>query len=89
MPSSYVGRSATTVSSGSASRRCYLTLSVYPAFRVRNRGDVLRALAIFATNRVDFGDAMIVASMERAQSTEIFSHDQDFDRFPHFTRHEP
>ena len=60
-----------------------------PGFHVRNRGDVLRALAIFARDRVDFGDAMIVASMERAQSTEIFSYDQDFDRFPHFTRHEP
>jgi len=39
--------------------------------------------------RLDFGDAMIVASMEEGGSTTLYSYDRDFDPVPGITRLEP
>ena len=60
-----------------------------PGFRVRNRRAVLAALDLFASQNVDFGDAMIVASMRQAGSRILYSYDTDFDRVPGLTRVEP
>ncbi|MDQ3044412.1 MAG: hypothetical protein M3R06_04565 [Chloroflexota bacterium] len=60
-----------------------------PGFHVRNRGAVLRAFAIFATNRVDCGDVMIVANVERTGIGEMVSYNRDSDRFPDINRSEP
>ena len=59
-------------------------------FHIRNRQVVLRALALYATTSLDFGDVCIVASMERSSSTVLYSYDHGFDRFtPAITRQEP
>lgn len=60
-----------------------------PGFRVQPRRLLLRALDIDAATTLDFGDAMIVVSMERAGATTVYSYDHDFDRIPGITRHEP
>jgi predicted nucleic acid-binding protein len=59
-------------------------------FRVRNRRAVLRSLELHGnTTTVDFGDAIIVATMEQSGATTLYSFDHDFDRIPGITRHEP
>ena len=60
-----------------------------PGFRVRNRPTVLRALEMYGAINVDFGDAMIVASMEHDGATTVYSYDHDFDRFAGLMRAEP
>lgn len=57
--------------------------------RIPNRAVVLRALAIFGATNVDFGDAMIAASMASARSRVVMSYDRHFDRLPGVDRHEP
>ena len=59
-------------------------------FRVRNKRAVLRALQLYGTiPRLDFGDAMIVATMEQTGAQNLYSYDRDFDRFAGFSRIEP
>jgi predicted nucleic acid-binding protein len=60
-----------------------------PHFRVRQRRTVLRALALYANTNLDFGDVFILASMEQARSTTLYSYDQGFDRISSITRSEP
>lgn len=38
---------------------------------------------------LDFGDALLVAAMEREGATDLYSFDRDFDRFPWLNRREP
>lgn len=58
--------------------------------RIRNKRAVLRALELYgATARLDFGDAMIVATMEQTGSENLYSYDRDFDRIRGVTRIEP
>ena len=67
-----------------------LTLLVdLPHFRVDRRRLVLQALELFAATRLDFGDAMLVASMEEAGVTTLYSYDRDYDRLPQIHRQEP
>ena len=65
------------------------TLLRLPLFKVRNRRALMRALEIYATTNVDFGDAMIAASMRQAASETIYSFDQDFDKRLGITRIQP
>ena len=60
-----------------------------PRFHVANRQVVLAALAVYGENKFDFGDAMIVASMQEEGATEVFSYDHDFDGISGITRQEP
>lgn len=60
-----------------------------PHFRVKNRRAVLRALELYASTNLDFGDVLIVSSMEQAGSTMLYSYDKGFDRIMGVTRHEP
>jgi predicted nucleic acid-binding protein len=60
-----------------------------PGFRIRHRRAVLRALELYASTNIDFGDALIVASMERAGSHIVYSYDTHFDSIPTVTRHPP
>lgn len=64
-------------------------LARLPGFRVRDRRIVLRALDLFGATRLDFGDAMIVAAMEHAGESTLYSYDKDFDRQPGIARREP
>ncbi len=60
-----------------------------PQFHVQNRSSVLRALDIYAATRLDFGDTLIIASMEQQGSHILYSYDADFDRIEGITRREP
>ena len=61
-----------------------------PGFRVQGRRAVLRALELYAaSSRLDFGDALIVASMEQTGTPTLYSYDTDFDRVPGVTRVSP
>ena len=60
-----------------------------PGFRVRDRRVVLRALDVYESTRLDFGDAMIVASAVASGSHAVYSYDRHFDRFPDIERIEP
>ena len=60
-----------------------------PGFHVDNRAVVLDALDLYASTNLDFGDAMIVSSMARAGSPDVYSFDFDFDRIPGVVRRSP
>ncbi len=65
------------------------TLVRLPGFKIENRNAVLRALELYASSRVDFGDALIVATMEQAGSQIVYSYDNHFDRIDTVTRRPP
>jgi predicted nucleic acid-binding protein len=65
------------------------TIVQIPHVHVSNKRVVLRALTLFGSTNVDFGDAMLVASMETDRVTDLYSFDRDFDRFPQVNRIEP
>jgi len=58
-------------------------------FQVQNRPAVLRALELYGSTKLDFGDTLIIASMEQQHSQVLYSYDADFDRFDGITRQEP
>lgn len=58
-------------------------------FRVRNKRVLLMALLHYGSSNVDFGDAMILAAMQLADSQLLYSYDTDFDRFPNVSRRSP
>ena len=58
-------------------------------FKVANRRALLRALELYASSNLDFGDCLIVASMERRSSSLVYSYDMGFDRQTGITRQEP
>lgn len=60
-----------------------------PGFRVAQRPLLLAALQLYAATSIDFGDAMILASMRQEGSDTLYSYDRDFERFPDVRRREP
>lgn len=60
-----------------------------PHFRISNKQSVLRALNIYASTKLDFGDTMIIASMEEQESQVLYSYDTDFDHIKGISRQEP
>ena len=58
-------------------------------FRLQDRRVVLKALDLYAATALDFGDAYIVASMQRLGSRKVYSFDRDFDRIKEIQRLEP
>ena len=60
-----------------------------PQFHIQNRLSVLQALDIYASTKLDFGDALIIASMQQQGSQVLYSYDTDFDRITGITRREP
>jgi predicted nucleic acid-binding protein len=58
-------------------------------FQVQNRYNVLRALDLFASTNLDFGDTLIIATMEQQNSHILYSYDNDIDRVLGITRQEP
>lgn len=65
------------------------TLLRHPGFRVQNRGVVLKALALYADCSLDFGDVLIVVTMEQKKGKILYSFDRDFDQFVGIERIEP
>jgi uncharacterized protein len=70
-------------------RELLVPLILLPNFRLPNRRILLRALDIYAATRLDFGDAMLVAAMEKRGSRTLYSWDRDFDRVSGIQRVEP
>ncbi len=60
-----------------------------PQFHVQNRWSVLQALDLYASTRLDFGDTIIIASMQQQGSQVLYSYDTDFDRIEGISRREP
>jgi predicted nucleic acid-binding protein len=60
-----------------------------PGFHVQNQGAVLRALEVYAATTLDFGDALIIDTMEQAKSNTLYSYDTDFDDISNVRRAEP
>jgi len=63
-------------------RELLSTLLRLPNFRVDNRQTLLSALDPYASGNLDFGDAMIAASMLNTGTDQLYSYDRDFDRLP-------
>jgi predicted nucleic acid-binding protein len=58
-------------------------------FRLQDRRAVLKALDLYAATALDFGDAYLVASLQRLGSRTVYSFDRDFDRIKEIQRLEP
>lgn len=65
------------------------TLVKLPHFKIQNKQTVLKALEIYGSSKLDFGDAMIIALMEHKKSQLLYSYDTDFDKIPGIKRQEP
>jgi predicted nucleic acid-binding protein len=70
-------------------RELLTTLVRLPHFQVQNRFCVLQALELYASTKLDFGDTLIIASMEQQNSRILYSYDTDFDRIQGIARREP
>jgi predicted nucleic acid-binding protein len=62
-----------------------------PQFRVKNRRTVIAALTLYGHGpfKLDFGDALIVASMQQSGSNTVYSFDTDLGKIPGIIRQEP
>ncbi|MFN8491068.1 MAG: PIN domain-containing protein [Caldilineaceae bacterium] len=61
-----------------------------PGFHVQNRRAVLAALSLYATtSQLDFGDALIIATMQETGAQLLYSYDTHFDRIAGITRQSP
>ncbi|MDQ2830815.1 MAG: PIN domain-containing protein [Chloroflexota bacterium] len=60
-----------------------------PHFRVQNKRAVLRALALYAQTTLDYSDVFIVATMEQANASRLYSYDEKLGKTPGITRQEP
>ena len=70
-------------------RELLTVLIQLPHFQVQNRLAVLRALELYGSSKLDFGDVLIIACMELQHSEILYSYDADFDRFDSINRQEP
>jgi predicted nucleic acid-binding protein len=50
---------------------------------------VLRALELYGGSASSFGDAVLLAAMEQARSTTLYSYDEGFDKVAGVTQLEP
>jgi predicted nucleic acid-binding protein len=60
-----------------------------PHFQVESRRMLQKALDLYLAARLDFGDAVIVASMQQAGAQSVYSYDAGFDRIKGIARSEP
>ncbi len=58
-------------------------------FKVDNKQAVMTALGFYASNKIDFGDALLISLTAQTKAKEIYSHDRDFDKFTGIKRKEP
>lgn len=60
-----------------------------PGIKCANRSILTQALSIYARENIDFSDCLTIAHMQQSSLTELYSYDQDFDRFEMIHRLEP
>jgi predicted nucleic acid-binding protein len=70
-------------------RELLMALVHLPHFQVQNRLAISRALELYGSSKLDFGDVLIIASMEQQHSQILYSYDADFDHFDGIIRQEP
>ena len=70
-------------------RQRLLDILALPGLRLANKSVYRRALDLYASINLDFTDCLIVARMEHAKITDVFSFDRDFEQIPGITRIEP
>jgi predicted nucleic acid-binding protein len=70
-------------------RTALLGLLQQSEIQIENRSTVFRALELYGTILKDFGDAMVVATMERERANALFAFDRGYDRIPSIERREP
>lgn len=70
-------------------RSLLTTLIKIPNFKVENKQNVLKALDLYASTNLDFGDVYLIAIALRSKEKIICSYDHDFDRISGIKRVEP
>ena len=70
-------------------RRVILDLLSFRSLRLPNKSIYRRALDIYVSKNISFGDAYNAAYMDAKGISEIYSWDRDFDKLPGITRVEP
>ncbi|MCL4544787.1 MAG: PIN domain-containing protein [Chloroflexi bacterium] len=60
-----------------------------PHFRLHNRRALLAALQLYGSSTLDFGDCLIITSMQQERSQILYSYDSDFDGIAGIRREEP
>lgn len=65
------------------------SLLSFPVIEVDDELVLLRAIEVYEHDRLDFAEAYLVASAERAGVTEVASFDRSIDRIPTVERIEP
>lgn len=58
-------------------------------FKVDNKQAVMTALDFYASSKIDFGDALLIALILQTKAKKIYSYDRDFDKFAGIKRKEP
>ena len=70
-------------------RKHLSTIIQLQGLKLPNKRTYLRALDLYATTNLDFVDVLIVAHMERTNTSTVLSFDKDFNRIQGITRKEP
>jgi AbrB family looped-hinge helix DNA binding protein len=70
-------------------RQRLLDILALPGLRLANKSVYRRALDLYASGTLDFTDCLIVARLEHAKITDVFSFDRDFEQISGITRIEP
>lgn len=65
------------------------TLLIQPNVRMADKSRMLDALTLFASENIDFSDALMATHMKSRSLDEIYSYDRDFDRIENIKRVEP
>lgn len=60
-----------------------------PNFKVDNKQALLKALDLYATRNLDFGDAFLISLARQTKAKIIYSYDRDFDKISGISRKEP
>lgn len=69
--------------------RMVRSIVAFAPIRTLDPALLLRSLEIYETHRIDYAEAYLVASAERAGVSDVASFDRSIDRVPTITRIEP
>ena len=70
-------------------RQSLLALLALPGIVLEGKDRYFRIFELYVDHNLPFGDAYIIAEMERSGAIEIFSFDREFSKVPGLTRTEP
>ncbi len=70
-------------------RGLLVSLLRYPNFKVENKQVLIKALDLYVSENIDFGDAVLAVLTLESQSRLICSYDRDLDKIDNIKRKEP